>query len=162
MKNQNNTFLTFGRALSLLFNLTNGQLGSHEKTFDLLFRSYHRWRTAEANDCPFATSASQISLITKGIKQPPRKLVYHYAQDNGALLRHDCEDFFRQAIQTHKQEKFFLASIINLVDQSTNLTAEDTEYILQAAQFNTNATCETWFRALYILLLEPTTIQKAC
>lgn len=161
MENANYTTLTFGNALTLLFTLCNGQLGSREDLFAFLFKSYHDRRTEELGDCSFRTSPSQISLICKNVKPLPRKFLFHYGHDDGSTLRCDLECFFNQATQTAKQKDLYITSLQAAVCNSKNLFPSDKDYILSAANSNDNAALEIWFRAFFVLMREPMVVTLA-
>lgn len=152
---------TFGNVFELLATLANGQFGPRNELFATAFRSYHDWRSVELGDDDFRTSQALVCAIAKNKKPLPRKFVFFYAQGNGAALRYDVDLFFRQAIQTGRQEELYFAGIIDLVNKSTNLTQRDKAYILDATEVNTNTVCEIWFRAIYVLMLEPACVQQA-
>lgn len=153
-----NSEITFGSALHLLTILANGQFGPRDELFANLFKSYHVWRSAELGDCDFRTSPSLISSIIKNGKPLPRKFVFFYAQDHGSILRYDLDNFFKQAICTQRQKEIFFDRIITLVGNSANLAEKDKEFILQSTEIN--AVYEIWFRAFYVLILEPIDFAK--
>ena len=139
----------------MLFTLCNGQFGSREELFALIFKSYHDRRTEELGDYTFRTSPSQISLVCKNVKPLPRKFLFHYGHDDGSVLRCDLECFFSQAIRTAKQKDLYLTSLQAAVCNSKNLFTFDKDYILSAANSNDNAALEMWFRAFFVLMREP-------
>ena len=161
MGNIDNSTVTFGSAFHLLATLANGQFGPRDELFANLFKSYHKWRSAELNDCDFRTAPSLISSIITSDKPLPRKFVFYYTQSDSSTLRDDIEHFLSRAIRTGRQEELYLESLKNLVNRSNNLATRDKEFILQATEINTNTVCEIWFRAFYILMLEPVCVPQA-
>ena len=95
MKFSSTNALTLGKVLQLIIKLSNGQFGSQSQLISKVFKSYHDRRTEENGDFQYLMASSIVSEIAHDLRPVPRRFYAHYTSDDGSILRHDLEIFFK-------------------------------------------------------------------
>lgn len=122
--------LTLGHWLTTLYLLANQYCHSRLDFFRLFFAGYHKLQGEVACEEMWVMPQSTVSRIMgddHGLTWRMRQ--YYILNDGDAHLRQDVQQYVHCVVQTAKQHNTYLALLANLVEQSTNLAADDRAYI---------------------------------
>ena len=141
----------------MLYTLSKQYCHSRLVFFRLLFGGYHKLQGELAYEEAWLMNQSTVSRImcdNQGLTWPMRQ---HYLGDKGDVcLRQDVQQYVQCVVQTAQQRTAHFTSLTNLVEQSTNLFADDREYIMTYHDVESNSQlAELIFRLLRTLIRYP-------